>query len=358
MKEDVQIEHIREWISREKSFALYRIPGEEQIRIVGPSNEAVRLFSSIEALNEQKGFVIAPFKISSSTPLILIPAENHEWRNELSEISEIERKQSINNTVPSDDYKKRFEIFLQPLLSKELDKLVLSRQEKVEYNRNFSPFALFLRACKRYIRSYVYFCYTPQTGIWIGSTPEILLSGNKQQWHTVALAGTQPLQDGELPGQWDDKNNYEQRLVARYIQKQLATAGIRAKEEGPYSVRAGELAHLKSDFYFSLPDNRSLGNLLSLLHPTPAICGLPKEQAYRFILDHEGYDRRYYSGFIGWLDPDGQTDLYVNLRCMSIQQDIIQLYAGGGLLDSSILEEEWQETEDKLQTIKRLMDLY
>ena len=98
-----------------------------------------------------------------------------------------------------------------------------------------------------------------------------------------------------------------------------------------------------------------LFQLLKVLHPTPAVCGLPKEEAYRFILENEGYDRCYYSGFIGWLDPDGRTDLYVNLRCMHIEEEQLTLYAGGGLLASSELNDEWLETEKKLQTIKRLI---
>ena len=69
----------------------------------------------------------------------------------------------------------------------------------------------------------------------------------------------------------------------------------------------------------------------------------------------EGYDRRYYSGFIGWLDPDGRTDLYVNLRCMHIEEEQLTLYAGGGLLASSELNDEWLETEKKLQTMRRII---
>ena len=100
---------------------------------------------------------------------------------------------------------------------------------------------------------------------------------------------------------------------------------------------AGALSHLKTDFQFSLKDNKGLGDLLKVLHPTPAVCGLPKEEAYRFILQNEGYDRRYYSGFIGWLDPEGRTDIYVNLRCMHIEDEQLTLYAGGGLLALSLI---------------------
>uniref|UniRef100_UPI002675557D isochorismate synthase n=1 Tax=Bacteroides acidifaciens TaxID=85831 RepID=UPI002675557D len=248
-----------------------------------------------------------------------------------------------------------FHTFINALRDETFDKLVLSRELVIGQVPDFSPSSVFRAACKRYIHSYIYLCYTPQTGIWLGSTPEIILSGEKDGWNTVALAGTQPLQDGKLPQAWDEKNRKEQDYVASYIRRQLLSLGIRSTENGPYPAYAGALSHLKTDFHFSLKDNKDLGNLLKVLHPTPAVCGLPKEEAYQFILENEGYDRRYYSGFIGWLDPDGRTDLYVNLRCMHIEDEQLTLYAGGGLLASSELDDEWLETEKKLQTMKRLI---
>ena len=140
--------------------------------------------------------------------------------------------------------------------------------------------------------------------------------------------------------------------------KKTDTAYQKRQKRSKFRSRAGIepiIGHLKTDFRFSLKDNKGLGDLLKVLHPTPAVCGLPKEEAYRFILQNEGYDRRYYSGFIGWLDPEGRTDIYVNLRCMHIEDEQLTLYAGGGLLASSELNDEWLETEKKLQTIKRLI---
>ncbi|HBK29014.1 MAG TPA: isochorismate synthase, partial [Parabacteroides sp.] len=101
---------------------------------------------------------------------------------------------------------------------------------------------------------------------------------------------------------------------------------------------------------------RMLGDVLSLLHPTPAVCGLPKEDAFRFIIEKEGYDRSYYSGFVGWLSPTGQTDIYVNLRCVNIHPDTYTLFAGGGLLASSDLEDEWEETIDKMKTMQNILE--
>lgn len=108
-------------------------------------------------------------------------------------------------TSSTEEYAACFHTFINALRDRTFDKLVLSRHLTVDKVADFSPLSIFRAACKRYIHSYIYLCYTPQTGIWLGSTPEIILSGEKDEWHTVALAGTQPLQDGRLPQVWDER---------------------------------------------------------------------------------------------------------------------------------------------------------
>ena len=255
-----------------------------------------------------------------------------------------------------EEYAASFTPFIEALCQHQFDKLVLSRSLVLARESSFSVAKAFFSACEQYLYSYVYLFYTPLTGMWMGSTPEIMLSGEQGTFSTVALAGTQSLQEGKLPQEWSAKNRVEQAYVATYIREQLLSLDIHPTETAAYPIFAGALSHLKSDFHFSLSRHNELGHLLNRLHPTPAVCGLPKEEAYRFIQQNEGHDRRYYAGFVGWIDPAGRTDLYVNLRCMQIDQDRLTLYAGGGLLASSELEDEWQETEKKLQTMKAMID--
>lgn len=342
------------FIKENRSFAIYRRPGEDKLYIiVAESSENIRLLTGIEELNELNGFVIAPFHADRTSPIVLIQAVPKELVIQPEDKPLISDKTPDREPVPpvSETYSQLFDTFITPIREKSFKKLVLSHCQTIERETGFSPTRAFLMACEKYTRSYVYLCHTPQTGTWLGSTPEMLLSGKGNVWNTVAIAGTQPLINGELPASWDDKNLIEQMLVAYYIRTQLSSFGLHAREKGPYTVKAGELAHLRSDYLFPLPDTAQLGSLLQLLHPTPAVSGLPKEEAYRFILEHEAYNRRYYSGFIGWMDPDTQSDLYVNLRCMNIQDDSLTLYAGGGLLPSSSVEDEWKETQDKFQTM-------
>ena len=94
---------------------------------------------------------------------------------------------------------------------------------------------------------------------------------------------------------------------------------------------------------------------MQLLHQTPDVWGLHKDDAFRFIITQEGYNRRYYSGFVGMLDPHGNTDLYVNLRCITIEGDELIYYAGGGLLAMSNKEDEWMEIEKKMNTMMNII---
>lgn len=143
--------------------------------------------------------------------------------------------------------------------------------------------------------------------------------------------------------------------MATYIAEQLELFTSSFTEDGPYTVRAGHLAHLRSDFHFTLSDPQRIGSLIETLHPTPAVCGLPKREAFQFILHNELHARSYYSGFMGPLDVQGRTHLFVTLRCMSIHENGYRLYAGGGLLTDSDEEQEWQETETKLDTMRRIL---
>jgi len=349
-------------IKQNKRFVIYRAPQEEPILIIQTSGQLLRLME-LDELNGKRGFVFAPFQIADSSPLILMQPDVmiNGWQdinNYLFKIDNTEEGFSAekNEGVCTkkddyDSYSQAFSSFIDSLREKQFEKLVLSRTSTHVKDSFFSLEKALHNACERYADAFVYLYHTPETGTWLGSTPEILLSGEGEHWNTVALAGTLPFNRAFLPDAWSEKNIREQQLVADYVGNQLNSFGIESEVRGPFTVRAGELAHLKSEFSFDLPKKKQLGSLLRLLHPTPAVCGLPKEEAYQFILANEGYCRRYYSGFMGWINPDGKTDLYVNLRCMEVGSSYLTLYAGGGLLSHSEMEMEWKETEAKLQTM-------
>ena len=345
------------------AWALYRLPhADHYVRIRQTSGEPEALLSCAQ-LNGREGFVVAPFDIRPDQPVLLIRPDAVEAYPlpGKSCLSVLSGKSGISSPSPS--YAVDFANFHAQLLSGTFRKIVLARCADESTACPLAPEELFFRACQRYPRLFISLVYTSLSGYWLTATPEILLENDGPQWRTIALAGTMKLEADQLQGEgetatWSTKNIQEQRYVATYLTECLERFTGDFREEGPRTVRAANLVHLRSDFTFTLPDSLHVGDLLHALHPTPAVCGLPKQDAFRFITHNEHTPRRYYSGFMGPLSicsPLPSTHLYVSLRCMNIEGCQYHLYAGGGLLKDSILEQEWLETEAKLETMRSLL---
>jgi len=176
----------------------------------------------------------------------------------------------------------------------------------------------------------------------------------------MALAGTLPYQSTEQVN-WGSKELEEQEMVTSFILEQLSGIASDIISSKTYTHKAGTLLHLRTDIKGDLiPEKSGLRDVLSILHPTPAVCGLPKNDAKQFIVQNEGYSREYYTGFLGELhmqDVKGKviSDMYVNLRCMKLNGNEVALYVGGGVTKDSDPEKEWEETVRKTETMKKVL---
>lgn len=347
-------------------FAIYRMPHEKACAVVSGTISPLR--PDLGA----RGFVIAPFGHGDTTPRLLIGGEGRVLAADSDSVPCSIREQidsCCSRNVGSGDtvasgrsaYSDDFSRFHSQLESGRFDKLVLSRRSAI--HTPCRPFELFARACERYPRMFITLFSTPQSGTWLMATPELLLEGKGDRWHTMALAGTMRLEGDalrfddpvgtRLSMMWSEKNIQEQRYVATYTCAVLRRFANDVREEGPRTVRAGRLVHLRSDFSFTMPPGDA-GRLIEALHPTPAVCGLPKDEALRFITANEHCPRLYYSGFAGPVGFDDATSLFVSLRCMQICGSCCLLYAGGGLLTDSDEQSEWEETEAKMDTMREI----
>lgn len=355
-----QLTALDQLIKKNLPFVIYKMPHQVTWHFIMQTHTQVEEFTDLSSLNGRSGYVIAPFESTTACPILLLTPD----RDTIPSLKELEGLESLNSTEVDQErvvtdpmfnsYSSSFETFMAPLRRGEAEKLVLSRRDVIEREEGMSLGKAFEQACLTNPNAYVYLLHTNRTGTWLGSSPEVIISGNKSKWQTVALAGTKPIICG-VQQPWDTKNKLEQAFVADYVKHQLQKFGANPQVTGPIDISAGKVTHLVSHFNFELEDRSKLGDLLHLLHPTPAVCGTPKAYAFRFITQEEPQSRKYYSGFIGVLNPEGQTNLYVNLRCMQISKKYCTLYAGGGLLLTSKLEEEWNETENKMQTMKALL---
>lgn len=366
---------LTELVKRKKSFALYRFPTENEVRLIIQAEGDPLLFKNLEELSGKKGFLISPFYFGEHHPIILINSETEirglenivDFLDKINfqdypistDILEESHVDIIDKDIEEEAYKQNFDQFIRPLKNGLIKKLVLSRSHTIKRKADHSVVKSFFRAVETYQAMMNYICFTPQCGLWIGNTPEIFLSGNQNKWATVALAGTQSISDQNTTITqnivWDEKNKQEQEVVAKYIRNTLTIHADTITESEIYTSLAGNVAHLKTDFTFNLKDNDSIGQLLNDLYPTPAVCGYPKQEAFDFIIRNEANDRKYYSGIIGMLDPNKKTDLYVNLRCAEIGKQTITLYAGGGIMPTSVAAQEWHETNVKMQTLLNVL---
>lgn len=190
---------------------------------------------------------------------------------------------------------------------------------------------------------------------WIGATPETLLDCDGVSLTTMALAGTRK---AGAQGPWGQKEQEEQQIVTDYISKVFRDKGLEPIIGERFSRKAGQVEHLCTPISLKVGSaNGRLAEILSALHPTPAVGGYPKELAMEWIRRVEPHERRYYGGYLGPMFGE-HVRLFVNLRCMEVDDSRLRLYVGGGLTDKSDPKSEWKETEEKAQTLLSIINGY
>src|SRR5690606_28990981 len=209
-----------------------------------------------------------------------------------------------------------------------------SRCEAISVS-NFDLVNSFKLLVQFYPTAFKYCAFHPEIGLWMGATPEQLLKVRDISIQTVALAGTKT--KDKIDEDWGEKEKVEQQLVTDFILESLEPFIAEKSVSKPYTHQAGNLLHIKTDISAQLKDKSQLVEVLNVLHPTPAVCGFPKENAKDFILENEGYNREFYAGFLGELNYEAEniesnnSDLFVNLRCMKIENNIANIYVGCGI---------------------------
>lgn len=345
-------------------FAVHRIPGSSVINFMAQESGEPTCFKEINTIFGTEGFVVSPFSTEKGRPIVLfrndVVLEGIDnifdyLKNRNQICKKFKRNENVHQSLrESDDfsrYEQAFKTLHSSLLNGMCDKVVLSRKVNIYKPIGFSPGNSFCSAVNAYPDAFVCLFSSSLTGTWLVISPEMILSGNGDEWQTVSLAGTKFRNEDISEVNWDDKNMVEQEIVSNYIENQLIFRNLNYIKKGPFTSAAGKILHLKTDYFFKINKSINPAEILELLHPTPAVCGYPRENALKLIQNSEGYDRSYYTGFCGPFMTNGNTCLYVNLRCMEITSESLDLYAGGGLMPSSQLKNEWEETESKLQTM-------
>ena len=344
-------ERIKLQMAGQKPFVLYSNFNENTIKALLQTNAKSYKSSGFK----EAGFVFAPFNLKKQ-PAYLIPESVSEALEFNLKSKSTSFSFSQNSKSNPKIHKNLIKKAIQFIRETTLEKVVLARTAEIEF-LNINLLELFYSVVKAYPEAYTYFWFHPKTGIWMGASPESLLKIEGQKLHSTALAGTQKCNDSKVV-EWDGKNFEEQAIVTNFLKKTLNTHLEVVYTSKPKTIRAGKLLHLQTLLSGTLKATpNGFKALLNDVHPTPAVCGTPKKAAMAFINEYEPIDRSYYSGFLGEIrhhsNPKLQyANLVVNLRCMQIDRNTAKLYAGGGITEKSNPDNEWEETEAKIQTLK------
>lgn len=228
------------------------------------------------------------------------------------------------------------------------EKIVMARRVIYELAKPLTPSQTAATLARKLEQKYPS-CWIFSMGNLVGATPEMLLEAQDCAAHARVLAGT------ASPGEDIDLLHSAKNLHEHQVALTSVTAPLEAlttvKTSGPYVLELPNLQHLASDVCLPVPPGKTLLYLLDAIHPTAAVCGLPREAAAEFIGRHEP-SRGRYAGPVGWVDAHAGGQLALALRLGEVSRDTISLWAGAGIMSDSDPHTEFLETEAKLAAVR------
>lgn len=363
-------DHLKQHFQLQLPFVMYRQPGEDEVKAQLQPNNTLEYVNDFQ----EKGFVFAPFN-ESKKPIVFSYASAEAISCTQESLTlDLSMNLCKEERGEQERYEELVAKTIKTIRETGIDKIVVSR--KKEIIKKTDAFTYFRNLLSLYPDAMVYCWYHPLVGMWIGATPETLVKTEGKRLKSMALAGTQVYHE-TTEVSWGEKEKEEQAMVTRAILDGLscikAVSNLQVGE--PSTARAGNVLHLKTNITANF-EPKCLGKIIKELHPTPAVCGLPYQMAYDYILNEENYDRSYYTGYLGELNMQHQknrnprrrnvensayqsvstqTNLYVNLRCMQVFKDRLAIYVGGGITKDSIPQSEWEETQRKAETMQKVL---
>lgn len=230
------------------------------------------------------------------------------------------------------------------LVNKDLQKVVLARCCVLKCESLPDPFAI-ASALLSVAKNSIVYCFANEKMAFLGATPELLFSRKGRDITCEAVAGTAPLGNEILN---NEKLRSEILPVIEYLLQTLSPFCVAPLQVSPIHVReTSNVQHLCATLDGTLLPTITDDQIIQQLHPTPALCGLPKNEAMKWIQECEPFERGLYGGIVGWSTSE-ESVWAVGIRSCLIQENIVKLYTGAGIVAGSNPEEEWDELNRKM----------
>lgn len=303
--------------------------------------------------------------------------ETDEVEQIVREVNEIERTlqqesptsfkhtQKIVYQIEKDPegWKKSVQKAVNTIQHNEAQKIVLARELRIKLSERVQVGPLVEKLMETQRQSYI-FAYEREDDCFIGATPERLVQVQGNSLLSTCLAGTAPrgqngIEDERIANELlhDPKNREEHDYVVQMIKSSITPFchNINIPEE-PIVLTLRNLQHLYTPVTAVLNEDVTVFNLIKVLHPTPALGGVPTGKALQFIREEEQFDRGWYGAPIGWLDYNGNSEFAVAIRSGLVQSNEVSLFAGCGVMGDSDPEMEYKETAVKFLPMLTILE--
>ncbi len=320
--------------TREKAFLVYNYFVEQGL---SRSKLAEKFSKKLDSVfNTDKPASASDARITNSDGLS--PKDKKKW------------KQIINQA-------------LEKIQEGEINKIVLSRKVDIVLSGEMNLTESLDKLRKDYPKCCV-FAFHKGGSTFFGATPELLAKVQNQKIEIDAIAGSIKRsesndEDSKLESDLlkSEKNLNEHNYVLNHLKDVLKNISKNISFDNQPSIRKlKNIQHLSTKISAELKEDISLMNVLKELHPTPAVCGYPKEQALNLIKKIENQKRGLYSGIIGWFNHNNEGEFAVSIRSAVTKGNKLSAYAGGGIVEGSEPDSEFEETEMKFKPILSLFD--
>ncbi|MEM6613806.1 MAG: isochorismate synthase [Cyanobacteria bacterium P01_C01_bin.72] len=281
------------------------------------------------------------------------------WLEESASNLESVNRQQFQDT---DYFKSVVESALNSIAVDEISKIVIAHTTEIKSAVPFDVIRSLANLRELHPDCYIFSTSNGVGQHFVGASPERLLSVQNQQLVTDALAGSAPrgennTEDLHLANLLlkNRKEKREHHAVRDFVIERLKSIGLKPQQLPLQILKLSNIQHLWTPIYAHLPADIETLEIVELLHPTPAVAGVPTKEACQKISDYEKCDRSLYAAPLGWVDYEGNCEFIVGIRSALIDGKSARLYAGAGIVSGSNPDKELDEVELKLQSLLKAL---
>ena len=246
--------------------------------------------------------------------------------------------------------------------SGDLDKVVLARSVVVNSTEPVEILRVFRELVTAYPQCYN-FAWKSGDAVFMGASPELLADVSGPRLRSNPLAGSAPRGEGDADDRSmarhlmdSSKDREEHSLVVEDLSRRLTPLTLSLEiPDAPSLKQMATVQHLSTDIQGELVRDVGILDVVQAIHPTPAVGGVEREAAIAYINTVEGIDRGWYSGGVGWINARGEGAICIALRCGLIRGTTTHLFAGAGIVSSSVPDAELRETRLKLRPLLNVL---